>query len=1084
MDFIILKVNGEDVQNCSHEEAMEVFQRAPDPVIVVEVMRRPQPSSTTSPSVFPTPLVGGGGGLCSSGSGPGGAGDSNSELSSVLSTRRGVGGGGGVCSSSGATRSVAVQTVFSAGEMAASLAIAAASFAQQEARMALLGESASYGMPRKYPTDYLLGVSGAGDGVEDEDGLEEEDEEEGNAEDVDDAVFGVDEVGCLDYILKQYPCSTNGVLPSFCHPHVFVQPIDSVYANFPENPASSSSASGNLPTGEYVTEKCFEVILQKQSASDKFGLTLCYRPSEVQQNFTEVYISEIEPGSIAYRSGQIMLGDRVVKIEDQEITSRENVMDLFQGCGLCARITLMRQSMWKQPSGRLQLAYPTHPYPDSTLDIGITNAAYAHLPDQDSGMGRTTDDSVRTEESSEQEAEEHKAPLVNAWPLFDPTVSNAGSTNQPLPSTTTTTVASSTAAAATGTATGLVQAAAATFLASPTNTHLLDNELIHLSQLMQSLAMHCHKLACVKMCGGLQPKEGCTAVAAAEADGPELGVGSVPMAEREGSGDGDRGTEDTSPNKARQTPRMGLGATSSSHKASSANGIVRPKGPTDASAFSGSDYYEAVVMPKQPGNPLTLSLSHHQPPSTHLSAPFDLDTTVPQAKGHASMPPTNPSSIWSIAETDKDTALAQTPARFDVATPFLHRGSRSGLVGSTNSCERQESSTSLGEIVSTKPPIQPSTGGSLSGSKLSCVSSISATSSSAAAASTAPNAPISHPQRGMTTTYEGLATNPAYMSAGMFLPHAFLHHHHPYEFYDRNFKNGLQPPLSPPAPPPPLLLPPAPTVAAGMMPNIRYSTPLWPQGWMYSGKLEASRDACKDDTSSSNIYETPYAAVDVVGASKIPDDANGGNDNGGVCFTSYGVINATYGNGDGGSHINRYAGLGETQAQVRTQNRPLMEWVVKKRTDGTRYITRRPVRNRPTKGRTSHHHAEERTSGMADDDGGGEMRSKGAAMVSNRHHSKGGGCERRRQQEGCTSSNSARREGGGAPRGSSGHRHRGTPTQQSQQHRPTSSGDVSHGFYSAPSPPLCISAFPKRIMPPTNLHISVGVSNTPIAMID
>uniref|UniRef100_A0A915EZ39 Uncharacterized protein n=1 Tax=Echinococcus canadensis TaxID=519352 RepID=A0A915EZ39_9CEST len=286
------QVNGEDVQNCSHEEAMEVFQRAPDPVIVVEVMRRPQPSSTTSPSVFPTPLVGGGGGLCSSGSGPGGAGDSNSELSSVLSTRRGVGGGGGVCSSSGATRSVAVQTVFSAGEMAASLAIAAASFAQQEARMALLGESASYGMPGKYPADYLLGVSGAGDGVEDEDGLEEEDEEEGNAEDVDDAVFGVDEVGCLNYILKQYPCSTNGVLPSFCHPHVFAQPIDSVYANFPENPASSSSASGNLPTGEYVTEKCFEVILQKQSASDKFGLTLCYRPSEVQQNFTEVYISE------------------------------------------------------------------------------------------------------------------------------------------------------------------------------------------------------------------------------------------------------------------------------------------------------------------------------------------------------------------------------------------------------------------------------------------------------------------------------------------------------------------------------------------------------------------------------------------------------------------------------------------------------------------------------------------------------------------------------------------------------------------------------------------------------------------------
>lgn len=123
---------------------MEVFQRAPDPIIVVEVMRRPQPSSTTSPPVFPTPRVGGGGGLCSSSSGPGGAGDSNSEMSSFLSTRRGTDSVGGVCSGSGATRSVAVQTVFSAGEMAASLAIAAASFAQQEARMALLGEPALY----------------------------------------------------------------------------------------------------------------------------------------------------------------------------------------------------------------------------------------------------------------------------------------------------------------------------------------------------------------------------------------------------------------------------------------------------------------------------------------------------------------------------------------------------------------------------------------------------------------------------------------------------------------------------------------------------------------------------------------------------------------------------------------------------------------------------------------------------------------------------------------------------------------------------------------------------------------------------
>ena len=36
-----------------------------------------------------------------------------------------------------------------------------------------------------------------------------------------------------------------------------------------------------------------EVILQKRSPSDKFGLTLCYRPSDAQQNLTEVFISEV-----------------------------------------------------------------------------------------------------------------------------------------------------------------------------------------------------------------------------------------------------------------------------------------------------------------------------------------------------------------------------------------------------------------------------------------------------------------------------------------------------------------------------------------------------------------------------------------------------------------------------------------------------------------------------------------------------------------------------------------------------------------------------------------------------------------------
>lgn len=109
--------------------------------------------------------------------------------------------------------------------------------------------------------DYLYGLSGVRDSVEDEDCLEDEEE---NGGDVDDAAFGIDEVGCLNYILKRYPYNVSNpssILPPFSnHPNAFGPAVDSVYANFPENPASSSSAFGNLPVGEYASnnsEKCF-----------------------------------------------------------------------------------------------------------------------------------------------------------------------------------------------------------------------------------------------------------------------------------------------------------------------------------------------------------------------------------------------------------------------------------------------------------------------------------------------------------------------------------------------------------------------------------------------------------------------------------------------------------------------------------------------------------------------------------------------------------------------------------------------------------------------------------------------------------
>ncbi|VDN12403.1 unnamed protein product, partial [Dibothriocephalus latus] len=93
-------------------------------------------------------------------------------------------------------------------------------------------------------------------------------------------------------------------------------------------------------------------------------------------------------------------------------------------------------------------------------DPKMPTNAYAHLPDQDSGMGRTTDESVRTAESSEQGF------LGSDHGPNEDSGSHSGNQNK---------------------ASVNIQ-----------KKDLLDAELVRLSHLMQSLALHCSNLAYVK----------------------------------------------------------------------------------------------------------------------------------------------------------------------------------------------------------------------------------------------------------------------------------------------------------------------------------------------------------------------------------------------------------------------------------------------------------------------------------------------------------------------------------------------------------------------------------------------------------
>ncbi|BHF79013.1 hypothetical protein SprV_0602213000 [Sparganum proliferum] len=107
-----------------------------------------------------------------------------------------------------------------------------------------------------------------------------------------------------------------------------------------------------------------------------------------------VPVVEIEEGSVSERSGLISTGDRIVKINYQEIESREYVIELFAECCQNAKISLMRP---RRSGSYRPMPPPSYPLLGGSLpltkeaelrsdfrgrvsDPKMTTNAYAHLP--------------------------------------------------------------------------------------------------------------------------------------------------------------------------------------------------------------------------------------------------------------------------------------------------------------------------------------------------------------------------------------------------------------------------------------------------------------------------------------------------------------------------------------------------------------------------------------------------------------------------------------------------------------------------------------------------------------------------------
>ncbi|XP_028280711.1 PDZ domain-containing RING finger protein 4 [Parambassis ranga] len=77
-------------------------------------------------------------------------------------------------------------------------------------------------------------------------------------------------------------------------------------------------------TEEYEYE---EVELCRQNSQEKLGLTLCYRTDDEED--IGIYVSQVEPNSIAARDGRIKEGDRILQINGCEVQDREKAVALL-----------------------------------------------------------------------------------------------------------------------------------------------------------------------------------------------------------------------------------------------------------------------------------------------------------------------------------------------------------------------------------------------------------------------------------------------------------------------------------------------------------------------------------------------------------------------------------------------------------------------------------------------------------------------------------------------------------------------------------------------------------------------------------
>uniref|UniRef100_A0A3P8TQ44 PDZ domain containing ring finger 4 n=1 Tax=Amphiprion percula TaxID=161767 RepID=A0A3P8TQ44_AMPPE len=151
-------------------------------------------------------------------------------------------------------------------------------------------------------------------------------------------------------------------------------------------------------TEEYEYE---EVELCRQNSQEKLGLTLCYRTDDEED--TGIYVSQVEPNSIAARDGRIKEGDRILQINGCEVQDREKAVALLSSeearsiVLLVTRPEIQDDAAWLDDEQqelveelKMEILEERRKQKEPEEEM-TTDTATCSSNNQDSGFGRSTD---------------------------------------------------------------------------------------------------------------------------------------------------------------------------------------------------------------------------------------------------------------------------------------------------------------------------------------------------------------------------------------------------------------------------------------------------------------------------------------------------------------------------------------------------------------------------------------------------------------------------------------------------------------------------------------------------------------------